>query len=396
MPSYNLKRFSNPKALKSVGPQTLGHFLSPYREFLKRKGFILPTDCSTLSDFDYLSLTAILMTPDEGGMPEDLMDALFFTHEMATDRTMDDLLEVANRIEILIQDESTPLDVAMRIWVRDPYALERAHACRHIMQARTFQHYQAMSAVAFVDPSEDKLSLMEAALDSWFIDHKRGGSSRVFVYPAADEVWFLIRHGDPFKRESTVKGYKSKGLLFRPETFDVACYIPSLGELRIHAKSKGMRDLYCRELGKLIAGDQQCFPGYEMYTLRPILEDGDRALYCKDVPGIDWIILSSLSVRRPAILAKSYRVDYSGPNVFLIFMTSDEKLKDHDRLEKAKFTVKFSDSDKPRSVTVCPPNRVTVCRDSDTALVESWLRKRGFVIGVRAEYEETDGLLASM
>lgn len=395
MPSYNLKRFSEPKVLRSVAPEVLASFLSPHRDYLHSKGFDLPEDCSLLTDFDNLLLTAILMTPDES-MPASLVDALYFTHEMAGDRAMNDLVAVADRIGLFIPETSTPLEAAMRLWVRDREALERAHAQKHITRSRSFEHYQAESVVEFTDPADEKAVAMESALDEWFTKHKCGGNSKVFIYPGADEVWFLIRHGDAYKRESAVNGYKSKGLFFRPEAFDVACYVPSTGELRIHAKTKSMRDLYRRELGVLIAGDPYHFPGDDRYTLDPIMQDGQRSLYCKDVPGIDWILLSALRVKRRALLAKSYQVVYSAQNVFFVLMGSDERLNDHDALEQAKFTVKFSDSEKARSVTLCPPNKVQVCRDSDTALVETWLRRRGFLIGVRAEHEESDGVLASM
>lgn len=395
MPSYNLKRFSDPKALRSVAPEVLARFLSPYRDYLQSKGFCLPEDCSTLSDFDNLSLTAILMTPDET-MPAGLVDALYFTHEMASDRAMDDLVAVADRIGLVIPETSTPLDAAMRIWVRDREALERAHSQKHITRSRSFEHYPAESVVELTDPEDDKLAAMESALDEWFTRRKCGGNSKVFIYPAVDEVWFLVRHGDAYKRESAVEGYKSKGLFFRPEAFDVACYVPSTGELRIHAKTKAARDLYRRELGMLIAGDPGHFPGDDKYTLDPLMEDGQRALYCRDIPGIDSIILSSLRVKKRALLLMSFYVDYSAKNVFLVFTGGEERLGERDTLIKAKFTVKFSDSEKPRSVTLYPPNKVQVCRDGDTALVETWLRKRGFVIGVRAEYEETDSVLASM
>lgn len=395
MPSYNLKRFSDPKALRSVAPDVLARFLSPYRDYLQSKGFDLPEDCSTLSDFDSLSLTAILMTPDET-MPAGLVDALYFTHEMASDRAMDDLLAVADRIGLFVPETSTPLDAAMRIWVHDREALERAHSQKHITRSRSFEHYQAESVVEFCDPTDEKVVAMESALDEWFTKHKCGGNSKVFVYPAVDEVWFLVRHGDTYKRESAVEGYKSKGLFFRPEAFDVACYVPSTGELRIHAKSKAARDLYRRELGMLIAGDPRHFPGDDKYTLDPLMEEGQRALYCRDITGVDSIILSSLRVKRRGVLTRSYHVDYSAENVFFIFMEDLERLNERDTLIKAKFTVKFSDSDKPRSVTLYPPNKVQVCRDSDTALVETWLRKRGFVIGIRAEHDGTDGVLASM
>lgn len=42
--------------------------------------------------------------------------------------------------------------------------------------------------------------------------------------------------------------------------------------------------------------------------------------------------------------------------------------------------MKFSDSKTPHTITVKPSNIAQFTRDSDGALVEEWLLKRGFVI----------------
>jgi hypothetical protein len=104
---------------------------------------VLPDDCRGMSDFDYLMLTSILMTPHEDGLP-DLIHALFFTHEMASEQTTDDFLDIAAKIGLAIADETTPLDLAMRIWIADREALERKHSQQHITNTRTFEHYQAV------------------------------------------------------------------------------------------------------------------------------------------------------------------------------------------------------------------------------------------------------------
>lgn len=394
MPSFNPRRFADPKTLRSVSPRVLRRFLEPHGEFLGSKDFALPTGDSAMSPFDYIRLTAILMSPDEE-MPQDLIDALFFTHEMGTDCMMEDLLKVASGIGLHVPHDTTAIDLAMRIWIADRDALEKKHAERHIARSRTFEHYQSDSAARFVEPQIEDMLRMEEALDEWFTEHKLGGDSKVFIYPGEDEVWFLIRRGDTYKRESTVDGSRSKGIFFRPEAFDVACYVQSLGELRIHAKNKRMLDLYRREFGRLIAGDPYHFPGDDKYTLSPLMEDDQRALYARDVPGIDHILLSGLRVKRRCLFGR-YTVDYTSANVFLVFMDGAEKPRPNDMIEKARFTVQFSDSQKPRSVIIFPPNRIQVCRDSDAVLVETWLRKRGFVIGVEAENEKSEDVLASV
>ncbi|MHB9037059.1 MAG: hypothetical protein ACYC64_10345 [Armatimonadota bacterium] len=395
MPSFNPRRFADPKALQSVSPEVLREFLVPHREFIEVKGFPLPDCCSAMSDFDYLMLTSILMTPDQRMSP-DFIDALFFIHEMGGDSSMDDLLKTADKIGLTVPDESTAMDVAMRIWNADRDALEHAHSRRQIHKSRTFQHYRADAPMAFVGATDEKMAALESALDEWFISRKRGGNCKVFTYPGEDDVWFLVRHGDAYKRESAVEGYESKSVFFRPETFDVVCYVPSLGELRIHTRNKGELNLYRREFGKLIADDSSHFPGFEKYTLKPLIEDGERSLECGDIEGIDWILLSEVQIEKRTIHF-SYKMTYSSPNVFAAMRHLGTLLSGADVIVRAKFTVKFSEVSKTRTVTITPPNKVQLIRDGDAELIELWLRKNGFIIGEVSESgKEPEDFLVGM
>jgi hypothetical protein len=56
----------------------------------------------------------------------------------------------------------------------------------------------------FVLPKAKAIQALEHELDEWFLEHKRGRGTRVFVYAKEDSCWFLVRHGDPFKREGSL------------------------------------------------------------------------------------------------------------------------------------------------------------------------------------------------
>jgi hypothetical protein len=381
LPSYSLRRFAHPRVLQSVSPPVLLEFLKPHADFIASKGFHLPQSDGAISDFDYLMLTSILMKPDDQ-MPSLLIDALFFAHEMGTYSTMNKLLDLASKLGIDIPPDSTPMDVAMRIWIRDNLALEKAHSEQHIYRSRTFEHYQADAPMPFSEPDDNRLAEMEAVLDTWFENHKRGANSRVFVYPGEDEIWFLIRHGDAYKRESAMEGYNSKGIFYRPEAFDVACYVPSIGELRIHTKNKGEQDLYRRGLGRLIFGDSTVFPGLDKYDLSPIIYDPEKCLVARDIEGIDWIMLTEIRIEKHKPHYKLLTT-YTAPSVFLAIRDDNIQLRLNETITRARFKVKFTGEDKPRAVTITPPNKLQLCRDTDSALVETWLRARGFI-----RYEE--------
>jgi hypothetical protein len=61
-----------------------------------------------------------------------------------------------------------------------------------------------------------------------------------------------------------------------------------------------------------------------------------------------------------------------------------------ERLARAGFEVKFTSGNRPRRVTIMPPNRALYGRDDDSILVEQWLRARGFIVEVgNAVQDET-------
>jgi len=57
-------------------------------------------------------------------------------------------------------------------------------------------------------------------------------------------------------------------------------------------------------------------------------------------------------------------------------------------ITKACFRVVFSDSDTPRTVTIKPPNVAQYTRDSDSVIVEKWLKARGFIVAKGKEQNE--------
>jgi hypothetical protein len=73
-------------------------------------------------------------------------------------------------------------------------------------------------------------------------------------------VWFLVRHGDPFKRESTIaENGESVGVYYWPEKFDVLVLDPTDGDLRINARNKGEKKEYRKVLGRHLYGEDGFF-----------------------------------------------------------------------------------------------------------------------------------------
>lgn len=146
-------------------------------------------------------------------------------------------------------DSPTPADVAVLVWLRDREELEKKHAEVSLRRPRSFDYYLAKTNGGLGKVEPQRIKALEAHLDRWFIDKKRGRGCRVLEYRRNKGIWILIRHGAHFRREgSLVEGRSSSGY-YRPEKFDVVVYDGECGELRMNARSKVVRELYREAIG---------------------------------------------------------------------------------------------------------------------------------------------------
>ncbi len=389
MATFRLRRFSCPEILKGVAPQRLIAFLEPQRRFFTSRGFAMPPPGST-EELDFKGLIEIFMSPDVK-TPKELIDALFFVDEMATTEGMDSLLAEATRQRLKLDPgtDHSPADVAVQVWLLDKDLLERKHAEQFLVKPRSFESYQTDRSPVppFKPPTAAQLRNLEQALDDWFEQKQRGRGARVFPYTRDDGVWFLVRHGEPFKREESLDGTEPSSVCYRPSKYDVLVYLPAIGEVRINARSKGEKQLYCAQFGKHLFADENFFPGTNKYTLDPLRESGEASLRCADVKGLEWIKLKEVHLYwgGPQSEVEIRKAD----DVFAALKGRNRSLPETARLIRAVFQVKFTDSKTPRSVTIRPSNIAQFTRDSDAEQVEEWLDKRGFIISKAVEEHET-------
>ena len=384
MATFRLHHFSSPQVLRGISPERLLSFLHPYREFFVLCGYELPADGS--EEIDYEQLVNIFMAPTED-TPTELVDALFLVDEMASPFGMAALIDSAEQegYELEDGDEQTPADIAVQVWLLDPDILERKHAEQFLLKRKSFEYFQTEHDPPPEFPGFPAATRrkMEREMNDWFESKKRGRGVRVFAYLEENEIRFLVRHGEPFKREETMTGADVGSVCYRPLKYDVVVYDRQLGELRINARLVGEKRFYREQFGKHIFGDVNCFPGTAKYTLEPLREYGLASLNCFEVDEIESIVLTEahffwggpygeIEVRKAS-------------DVFAAMESSGRQLPERVRIIKAGFKVKFADSKTPRSVRISPSNIADYTRDADAAAVERWLSLRGFIVNQEAE-----------
>jgi hypothetical protein len=381
MATFKLRRFASVDALKTIQESYLLDLLSPHETYFKRRGVDLAAAKS--GGIDYDALVDVLANPD-GSIPKELVDSLYYVHEMSTTEAMDDMLDeigkmpAKNRITLDLKPEPTPADVAVQVWLRDEGLLRRKHAEHSVRQPRSFEYFQAAKAPRkpFRSPSAKTLAALEKDLGDWFIEKKRGREVRVFAFVQPDGVWFLVRHGDPYTRQGAIDKGESSSVYFRPEKHDVLVYDVALGELRANAASKGEKTLYREKFGLHLFGDENHFPNTGKYTLEPLRTDGEASLVCTDVDGMEWVKLKEIWYYWGG--SESELEIRKAKDVFAALSLRKRTIPQRVRIAKASFLVKFEDCKTTRTVSIRPPNIAQYTRDDDGTVVEAWLAKRGF------------------
>jgi hypothetical protein len=338
---------------------------------------------------NYEELATVFITPD-GNTPKELVDALYFVDEMATPDGMDALLAEAKQQELKLArgSDHSPADIAVQIWLLNKDILERKHAEHYMAKVRSFEYYQMdrFRRPGFKRPSDKQLKALASDLDDWFEEKKRGRGTRIIMGEKDDGVWFLVRHGDPYKREESIDGGTTSSIYYRPLKPDVVVYSTHIGELRVNARSKGEKQLYRAKFGRHLFGDEDIFPGIKKYTLDPLREMGEDSLAPGNIEGIDWIKLREFQLffgGNPWEI-----VTHKSEDFFALLRSRNKPFPAGGRIIKATFQVKFSDAKTPRSVVIKPSNIAQFTRDDDSVLVEQWLEARGFIIDGEAEESE--------
>lgn len=395
MATFNLRRFSDPDGLKAISPDHLLALLRPHEAFLLGRNVRLPQD-GRADGLDHAALVGVFMSPGSD-TPRELANALYLIHESATQEVMDGLVEDAPKHGVSLNGNGrfTPADVAVQVYLQCRELLERKHAEQYLMRPRSFEHFQttAEEPPQLKPPPDKVLQALEHNLDDWFEKKNRGRGSRVSCWPREDGIWFLVRHGEPYKREGSIENGESTSILYRPEKHDVVVYDPSIGEIRINARSKGEKVLYRTTFGLHLFGDEEFFPGTSKYTLEPLRTDGKTSLACTDIDGIEWIRLREVQFYwgGPQHEIETRKAD----DYFAALEARGRSLPSKVRIIRAGFLVKFSDSKTPRSVVIRPSNIAQYTRDADSALVEEWLTRRGFILTEKQdEHDDVSAVMA--
>jgi len=376
MPNYHPDHFSKPEILKRIAPSLLLKFLEPYREELEKRGIRL----RSVEDLDHEQLAEVFMTPTiEQAV---LADAIYLVDEFAPPEEMDRLLEAAEAQGIPLGRlrKSSPAEVALRLWITHRSLVERVHAENQLTRVRRFEYWYpaAGKRPRFRQPTPELRMNIESDLGDWFEKKNRGRRNRVFSFERDDGIWFLVRHGEPIRREGTMDEGKRSAVVYRPEKYDVLVYLPDTGGLGINARTKGEKDLYRRTFGLHLFGDEGIFSESGRFTLDPLRVDEADSLVCTDFAShIEWIRLREIKIFRGG---GQREVEIrQADDLFQAYKDRGGEFPARSPIARARFEVKFTRAKATRRFMIEPRSNSSYTRDGDKVILEKWMTKRGFI-----------------
>jgi hypothetical protein len=374
---FNLKTFAQPDRLKEIRTLKLIRILNPCREFLEVHGLSLPQD--DREEIDYAKLAGILAASDEW-MDSHVIEGLHIIANLGTDEHFDQLLDIARRNFIEVDMECTAGDLAATIWLEAPQALVLKEREAGTHRRRKFESFRARDPEDVFPPQQLPIEFgeLEADLEGWFMAKKRGVGCRVIRTDLPSEIRFLVQHGQLCKREPSRKGQQSTCTFFRPEKTDLVIYDALNNELRISTSTIGELRLYREKFGKHVFGDPERFVYVHKFTLAPLKTDGVGSLHCRDVGGIEWVRLTEIEYAWPC--AFDYTEKHKADDLFKALELKHRGIETQADLVHARFAVKLAGETNPRPVLVRPPNIAEYGRGEEAAVIEQWLRVRGFVL----------------
>ena len=372
MKIYNLHRFSKPEFLRQVAPELLLAFL---RHF---PGFDVAMNNDGTVDYDKLGRQ--LASPT-GKIDAGMFDALALIDEMSADRNFDLLQDVVGNkpYSAKLGDETSTADLALLLWLHEPRKLEQLHAKLSGKAPRSFVYFygESIDKAQMAPPSRNLRQKLARLLNRIFQRKRRGRTVRIVVFEEPDEYCFMLRKGEPITRDSliTPEG-ETNCIYYRPERFDIAVLRPKISEIRlaIYRKAPWIVEAYRTMFGYVFYGDREYFSGDDVFTLEPLMKNGEKALECGDIENMKSVTLEQCKFAT----AQGELAAIHGDLAMQVVEGLKLKLLEKATIISAKFKVKFIDSKTERIVTIKAGNLAEFKYDDDGRKIEEWLTKRGF------------------
>lgn len=385
--------FASTKALRRLDPKVLVELLGHFREYVESKGLALPPPQeATAVNLDYGRLRDVCMA---GDIPHELDDVLFHVCALGSLEGWDKIQREAefqkNRLDFRTADLSFA-DLAIKAWLWDwpnnRALLEQSYARAKIHSRSSYVYYPAVKGLRqpYRPPTAAGLDGVRAELAEYFVGEALGKGTSLLIYDYEKETWFLIRYPGQLERHEAIGvDGEVETPVFKPAEYDAVVYHKDYRDLRLNTNRAKEHKKYRIVFGNLLFGTGNAFdPVERIVHLEPLKGECRDIFKCEDVPGLGSI--APIEVGFCSLAAPGREMVWrSEPDCSLLdYGGSDERLLPDDThsVAYAKFRYRRKDRVKHDTVTVHTGKTLNYERDGDSAVLEQWLRRRGFIRGI--------------
>ena len=373
--SHRLRWYTDEGNLRSLGREHLGRLLDRYAAEMIGAGMRVPVfeDDETY----YRELARVFTRPE--GIPASLHDALFHIKALDNDRGEERLVMAVNEglVQIDLAGEHSTADKALLAWLQDEELVKRLHIQVDLDRSKSFITFQPQGG-GDLKPAD--FPAIKAALESdlapIFGKHGRGEWAEVGCHEREDELVFVIRHAEPFRRETEKGEAGAVPRYYWPVGQDLVIFSRGFGDLRTNATARWLKEAYAKVFGYRLLGRADLFKEAPKYTLEPLRNLGLFALLGAAY-GLESIQLQELEslvdpttndrrIRRATDVLEAYEKEGGLPT--------------GEPLMAAKFRVRFTGRRHDRTVVIRVPNRAKYTQDKEGYAVTQWLKETGFIV----------------
>ncbi|MCP5524933.1 MAG: hypothetical protein H7A46_25690 [Verrucomicrobiales bacterium] len=381
--SYRLRWYTDEGNLRSLGQEHLNQLLDRYATELRDADITTPAfeDDETF----YRELAKVFMRPE--GIPAPLHDALFHIKALDNDRGEERLVMAVKEgfVKIDLAGEHSTADKALLAWLQDEELVKRLHVQVDLDRSKSFITFLPQGDTTLRCDLRAVAAALELDLAPIFGQHGRGKWAEVGCHERGDELMFVIRHAEPFRRDTEKRDTGAEPRYFWPVGQDLVIFSRSYGDLRTNATARWLKEAYAKSFGFRLFGRADLFKEAPKYTLEPLRTMGLFALLGAAY-GIESIQLQELEtlvdrttddrrIRRATDVLAAYDKEGGLPT--------------GEPLMAAKFRVRFKGRTHDRIVTIRVPNRAKYTQDKEGQMVTEWLKDTGFIVKDEGEDSET-------
>lgn len=201
MSSYKAFWYTDEAHLRHFGRQHLKSLLTKYAAQLNAANIVIE-EPSDINEY-YQKLTAVFLSSHN--LPPELHEALYYIKALDNDNGLKRISDAVKqkRLNIDMKADTSTADKALQAWLQDENLVKDLHVEIGLDASRSFVHFKpTYRPIPAMIPFNNVRKSFETDLSRIFQDHGRGTFCEAEQHLRHNELVFVIRHGDPYRRDT--------------------------------------------------------------------------------------------------------------------------------------------------------------------------------------------------